>query len=309
MPDSKILLAGDVHGNCSFVITLLDQAKAHGCDRIVQVGDWGAWEHEAAGRKFVADVERHAAKRGIRIWWLDGNHDNTALTLELHPERDEDGFHIVTDHVRYIPRGHRWTWNGVRFAAFGGAYSVDKQWRLDLEKRRKGPGTLWFPGEEMTDEEFERLLESDPTFVDVLLSHDKPWRSEPEWNRKGLLECRPNQERIQRAAEVLTPRLLVHGHLHFRYTDRIRVGGGWCRVEGLAADPEAMGRDYAKGASWMVLDLDEPFEDHHLTLDEWLDDVRANAEARRLESAAVDDPDEIRRRLAELEAPKGDRNA
>lgn len=259
MSDSRILLAGDVHGNCSFVISLLDQARNHGCDRIVQVGDWGAWEHEPDGLKFVRDVEKHAAKRGIGIWWLDGNHDNTRLTLKLHPDRDDEGFHIVTDHVRYIPRGHRWTWNGVRFAAFGGAYSVDKEWRIEREQKRSKPGTLWFPEEQMTDAEFYRLL-ADPTSVDVLLSHDKPLGSRPDWNHKDLPGCLPNQERIQSAAMVLTPKLLVHGHLHYRYTDQIRVGGDWCRVEGLAADPDAMGYDYVKGESWMVLDLEKGLE-------------------------------------------------
>lgn len=257
MTESRILLAGDVHGNRAFVISLLDQARNLDCDRIVQLGDWGAWEHVPDGREFVRDVERHAAKRGVTILWLDGNHDNLRLALDLHPERDDEGFHIVTEHVRHIPRGHRWTWGGVRFAAFGGAYSVDKQWRLDLEERRGGPGTLWFPGEEMTDEEFNGLLDADPTPVGVLLAHDKPRASNPSWNRKDLPACRPNQERVQAAAEALRPRLLAHGHLHHRYTDRIRVGGGWCRVEGLAADPDAMGRDYEKGGSWTVLDLDD----------------------------------------------------
>lgn len=260
MPDSRILLAGDVHGNCSFVISLLDQARSQGCNRIVQLGDWGAWEHVPDGLKFVRDVERHAAKRGITIWWLDGNHDNLAETLRRHPDRDDEGFHIVSPHVRYIPRGHRWTWHGMRFAAYGGAYSVDKQWRLDLEKQRRAPGTVWFPGEEMTDEEADQLLVADPATVDVLLTHDKPRDSRPDWNRKDIPGCWPNQDRIQAVARTLLPRLLVHGHLHYRYTDRIRVGGGWCRVEGLAADPDAMGREYVKGESWMVLDLVEELE-------------------------------------------------
>src|SRR6184192_62201 len=188
MTDSRILLAGDVHGNCSFVISLLDQARNKGCDRILQLGDWGAWEHQADGRKFVRDVEKHVAKRGIQILWLDGNHDNTRLTLELHPERDDEGFHVVTDHVRYIPRGHRWTWGGMRFVALGGAYSVDKQWRVNEERKRRAPGTLWFPEEEMTDTEFYRHL-AGPSPVDVLLAHDKPRAANPDWNRKDLPEC------------------------------------------------------------------------------------------------------------------------
>lgn len=256
MPDSRLLLAGDVHGNCSFVISLLDQARNHGCDRIVQLGDWGAWEHTADGREFVRDVEKHAAKRGIRIYWLDGNHDNTALTLKLHPDRDDEGFHVVTDHVRYIPRGHYWTWSGVRFAAFGGAYSIDKAWRLNQEKQRHAPGTLWFPEEEMTDLEFGALLGTHNSPVDVLLTHDKPRSASLGPAFKDLPECWPNQDRVQAAAVRLKPRLLVHGHLHRRYSFNIHVGDGrWCQVEGLAADPEAMGRHYVKGDSWLVLDL------------------------------------------------------
>lgn len=258
---ARILLAGDAHGNCSFVITLLDRAKNEGCEKIIALGDFGFWEHTPDGRKFLKDVEKHAAKRGITVLALDGNHDKSSLTLELHPDRDDEGFHIVSDHVRYIPRGHRWTWRGKRFAAYGGAYSVDKQWRLDLEKRRKGPRTLWFPEEEMTEEEVNQLLDSDPSTVDVLLTHDKPRASQPDWNRKDIPECWPNQDRIQLVARTLQPRLLVHGHLHYRYTDQIRVGGDWCRVEGLAADPDAMGREYVKGASWMLLDLDKGLED------------------------------------------------
>lgn len=262
MTAARVLLAGDVHGNCSFVISLLDQARNKGCGRIVQVGDWGAWEHVPDGRKFVRDVEKHAAKRGITIFWLDGNHDKTSLTLKLYQDRDLEGFHVVSPHVRYIPRGYRWSWDGVRFAAFGGAYSVDKAWRLDLEKRRKGPGTLWFPEEEMSDAEFYDLLGEDPDPVDVLLAHDKPRASNPRWNRKDLPECWPNQDRIGMAALALEPKLLVHGHLHYRYTDRIRLlSESWCRVEGLAADPAAMGREYVKGESWMVLDLNEGLQD------------------------------------------------
>jgi predicted phosphodiesterase len=259
---ARVLLAGDVHGNTSFVTTLLDHARNQDCPRIVALGDWGAWEHTPDGRKFVRDVEKHAAKRGITIWWLDGNHDKSSLTLELHPDRDPEGFHVVGEHVRHIPRGHRWEWDGVRFAAFGGAYSVDKQWRVDLEKRRKGPGTLWFPEEEMTDDEFGPLLGDDPEPVDVLLAHDKPRAANPQWNRKDIPECWPNQDRIQAAAVALKPKLLVHGHLHYRYSDRILIGDDqWCRVEGLAADPDAMGREYFKGESWMVLDLAEVLGD------------------------------------------------
>ena len=41
----RILLAGDTHGNTTHVRYLIDVAVDQGCDRIFQLGDFGAWEH------------------------------------------------------------------------------------------------------------------------------------------------------------------------------------------------------------------------------------------------------------------------
>ena len=91
----------------------------------------------------------------------------------------------------------------------------------------------------------------------MLLTHDKPRLSNPTWNRKDLPECWPNQDRIQRIVDALAPRLVVHGHLHHRYTDFMsNTDGAPIRVEGLAADPEASERStYDKHDSWLVLSL------------------------------------------------------
>jgi hypothetical protein len=114
----------------------------------------------------------------------------------------------------------------------------------------------------MTDEDLDLILLTGQTALgvplDVLLTHDRPRSSSPGWNRKDLPECWPNQDRIERAIQQLQPRYLFHGHLHFRYSQEILIGDDrWCSVEGLAADPEAMGRDYVRGHSWMVIDTDE----------------------------------------------------
>jgi predicted phosphodiesterase len=271
----EILLVGDVHGNTNHAMSLLAAARREGCDRLFALGDFGAWEHTPAGVRYFDLVARAARKQGVVVYFLDGNHDKTSLLLELYGDhRDEEGFLVCRDGLRYAPRGHRWTWDGTRFAAFGGAYSVDKEWRLvaeaelawKAERRRTRfgsshepatAGTLWFPEEEMTDEEVDRLLAADPSPIDVLLTHDKPRASKPAWNRKDLPECWPNQDRIQRVVTTLTPRLVVHGHLHHRYTDEISNGtAAPTRVEGLAADPWAAERPgYDKSDSWLVLTL------------------------------------------------------
>lgn len=271
--DMRILLAGDTHGNTSHALYLLHIAHRHDITHIVQLGDFGAWEHTPDGRAFFDNVNKHAARLGVTMYWLDGNHDKTSLVLAMYGDQpDDEGFLACREHVRYAPRGHRWTWAGVRFIALGGAYSVDKGWRIQAERAKTlkmerraarygstpgdASGTLWFPEEELTDAQLDAAL-ADPTPVDVMLTHDKPRASNPRWNRKDLSECWPNQDRIQRAVTVLRPRLLVHGHLHFPYRDQIRSSGdSWTTVVGLDADPSAAERaSYRKEDSWEVLRL------------------------------------------------------
>lgn len=292
----KVLLVGDTHGityldgwlagrmswNAAdpFIEYYFDRALDNGCDRIFQLGDFGFWEHFADGVKYVDMVEAAAVKSGVDFYCLDGNHDKTSLVLEQYHDRDDDGFIMVRPHVHYAPRGHRWEWEERKFMALGGAYSVDKGWRVDSERKRaykldrenhfrvlaghdivpfEAEGILWFPEEEITDEELQAILTASDEPLDVLLTHDKPRQSSPGWNRKDLPECYPNQDRISAVVRKFTPHLLAHGHLHYRYTDVIRCGddGYYTRVEGLTCDPVA--GDHLPGYdvtdSWLVLDV------------------------------------------------------
>lgn len=254
----RVLFAGDTHGKIGTIKLILKEANRNDCDIIFQVGDFGYWEHSAEGVYYIDQVSHYALQYGIPIYFLDGNHDKTSLLLEKYDERDDDGFIRVRDYVKYSPRGHRWTWDGLAFASFGGAYSVDKHWRLHQEKKRSEQiakqntyrtsqnqksvdtsGTLWFPEEEMTDIDMDEFLKDDSP-VDIILAHDMPRGANPQWNRKNLEECWPNQDRLRKAVNTLQPRLYIHGHLHYCYLDRIICGDGpkYTMVQGLNADGE-----------------------------------------------------------------------
>jgi predicted phosphodiesterase len=262
----KILLAGDTHGDISHCQYLVLKALTNECDRVFILGDFGYWEHQKAGVRFLDQLNEYASGLDVPVYFLDGNHDKTSLLMDRYGDlRDEEGFVIVRPHVLYAPRGHRWTWdNGVRFIALGGAYSVDKDWRLQQEELYPDewpPESLWFPEEEMSDEDMDHFLE-DRTQVDVMLAHDKPRSSSPKWNRKDLLECLPNQDRMQRAMRALRPKAYFHGHLHYFYTDEVWYGHDGptqdmvtTKVMGLLCNPEAGDSTYVnKSLSWQVLD-------------------------------------------------------
>lgn len=243
----SLLVAGDTHGDPQHIVYLFKEAvENQNVDAIFQVGDFGYWEHERDGGAFLDVVSDMATLNNMPFYFIDGNHENHELLRARYGPGGPDhkptpeGFWEIRPGLYYVPRGTRWVWNGKHIMGLGGAYSVDKGYRLAREGGyvceewgwtarhvakfgAKGPKTMWWPEEELNDEELEFALK-DPTPLDVLFTHDKPRASNPTWNRKEFPECYPNQDKIQTVVRTLTPRLLIHGHLHFRYEDAIRAG-------------------------------------------------------------------------------------
>lgn len=244
----RLLVAGDVHGDAAWFDALCRRAAKHGCDAVLQLGDFGFWPHLPGGAKFPRRVAACATKFDIDVYWIDGNHENHAALRALGA--GEDGRIDIADRCWYLPRGHRWTWHGVRFGALGGAFSID--WR----SRR--PGRSWWPEEVTTAEDVETLGSG---ALDVLVAHDAP-AGVP---LQGLAlpdvdQVRSDEVRalVASAVKATTPKLVLHGHWHRRHSFDLTwpVGGSgaleWAhtQVEGLASNVEHDHR------AWGVLDLD-----------------------------------------------------
>lgn len=64
----RVLFAGDTHGNVPFCRYLAKQAaRLVGADRVLQVGDFGFWEHEKNGVKFRDLVSEAATRTGVPL--------------------------------------------------------------------------------------------------------------------------------------------------------------------------------------------------------------------------------------------------
>lgn len=259
----RILLAGDTHANTEHVKYLVGVAKEQDCDRIFQVGDFGYFESETWGLEYLEHINHAAEQAGIVIYFLRGNHDNIRLLLENYQDdADHEGFLMVRSNILFAPDGHCWEWDGKRFIVFGGAYSVDKAYRLAQERydtEHYGVDmseTQWFSDEEMTSEAVRNAIVAAPNTVDFMFTHDKPRMSNPKWNRKNIEECWANQNRIQEAVDALKPHLLVHGHLHYRYDDQILGPHGKTQVLGLQSEPWGAGTHLSSKDSWYVLDTE-----------------------------------------------------
>lgn len=226
----RILVVGDVHGNTAFMRTAILRAAKRGISTILQVGDFGYWPHTKSGEKFLKDLERAAAEHGVTVWWIDGNHENHEwLGLK---NRAEDGTVQVSEHCRYLPRGHRWEWNGVRFGALGGAFSID--WRLRV------PMVSWWPQEVVHLRDIEHLG-TEP--LDVLVTHDHPAGIDlpSGFSLRATDQAMSDQQRLMlhEAVDQTNPRLVLHGHWHYRYTSLLRRDNQPpVLIEGLGCDSD-----------------------------------------------------------------------
>ena len=245
---NRLLVAGDVHGNSGWLEVLFRSAVAHGCNAILQLGDFGFWPHQPGGSRYLHRVSKYADRSGVVVFWIDGNHENHDALRLLTPSAD--GFVDVARGCRHAPRGLRWTWRGVRFGALGGAFSID--WRDRV------PGRSWWPDEVTTAADVERL---GGAALDVLLTHDAPAGVPlggvrlPDADQVRTDEVRAL---LAEAVKATSPRLVLHGHWHRRYSYEltwpaaVEGGAGWraTQVEGLASDVERDAR------AWGVLDLE-----------------------------------------------------
>lgn len=267
----RVLMVGDLHGRIVHAQYVVQTAYRQKCMKVVQLGDFGYWAHTKPGEEFLQRLDQFCNIRGVTFYWVDGNHDNVEHLLQHYTERDHEGFIKIGDYIRYAPRGHRWTWDGSRFIALGGAYSVDKDDRISDERAKEKiegvpeyslTGHYWFPGEEMTDLEMAAILQNTEP-VDVMLAHDMPRGSDPSWNRKAYLECLANQDRLKWAVRTLTPKYYFHGHLHFWYKYPLMYSGPdgqaqMTAVTGLQCDVEnAVTPGYHREQSWQVFDTKE----------------------------------------------------
>jgi predicted phosphodiesterase len=249
---SRLLIAGDTHGNLDWIRTLSKLAARHGCAGVVQLGDFGFWpdQHELrANNKLVINDRWLSAVAGTaefhNVWWcvIDGNHDAHELARDAFPA-DGNGVRPIRDGVLdWADRGAVWEWCGVRFGALGGAVSIDQEWRTE--------GLSWWASEAITDSEVDALIErAGPQGVDVLLTHDAPLLPDgipPLSNETKRASCDHSTGQILRAADALDPKILLHGHYHKRYSGLY----GSTRLEGLASDEQSS----RHGESWVILEL------------------------------------------------------
>lgn len=226
---TEYLIVGDVHGDLSFTSKMNAMAKANDIETILQVGDFGIWDHYADGVDFLDALNDEAERFGVQWFFVPGNHENYDRLewYEANAEKTLSGFTKIRDNIFYTGKVNKWVWDGVVFKAVGGAHSIDKAWRTPLKS--------WWPQETLNDNEFAESEALGPT--DVLLTHDCPTYAPFKHRLKNDPESHIHRQKIDEVVKHSQATVHFHGHMHDWYDYASPWGG---KIYGLECNDNAM---------------------------------------------------------------------
>lgn len=224
----QIAFCGDWHANRQFALDMLDSFNRYGIKAIVQLGDFG-YKYKT---NYLNDMQKKLEEYDMYLFFVDGNHEEFP---KLYSYPIIDGVRPLRDRIVHLPRGLRWTWNGHKFLALGGAPSIDKDHRV--------VGKSWWIEEQISFNEADRAMQGGT--VDVMLTHDCPTGVDIPgitktaaygWPEHALKVSEAHRDLVRMVVDEVKPKKLLHGHYHRRY-DGLLVGEDYkTEIVGLDAD-------------------------------------------------------------------------
>ena len=211
-----IYFYGDIHGNVQSLIDAMEHNHVDPNDTIVLLGDVGLnyYGNNHGDRRQKKKLE----KTGVNFLCIHGNHERRPATLPYyHTAQWRGGDVFVEDefpHLYFAKDGEVFDLDGPKAIVMGGAYSVDKYYRLMR-------GLDWFPDEQPSAEikaDVENRLEKLGWTIDVVLSHTCPAKYIPfEAFLPGLDQStvdRSTEEWLDEIEDRLAYSVWFCGHWH-----------------------------------------------------------------------------------------------
>lgn len=221
---NRFFLTGDTHGDFSRFKNYDEEIQKDEHTAIIILGDAGLnWTLD----EYDAQVKNFLSKRyKFRIYCVRGNHEarpQNVHGMKLVYDEDVGGEVYIQDkwpNIRYFKDFGLYLIDGLEVAVVGGAYSVDKWYRLDR-------GAIWYEDEQLTDQEMlDCTVEFTGAEVDVVLTHTCP----VTWEPTDLFLNGIDQSRIDKSMELFLEELAkcfgwkvwCFGHYH---ADRLERPG------------------------------------------------------------------------------------
>lgn len=169
-----IYYTGDIHGSAKGIIAFAQHYELTESDIIVILGDVGANYYGNRRDWYCKDA---LAKIKPTVFCIHGNHERRPDTLAGYKQKEWNGglvwYEDEYPNLLFARDGDIFTMEGTRHLVIGGAYSVDKYYRLEND-------LLWF-ADEQPSAEIKTYVEDQiaKNRIDIVLSHTCPYKYEP----------------------------------------------------------------------------------------------------------------------------------
>lgn len=171
-----IYLTGDTHGDVSRIEEFCKQYETDRDDILIILGDAGI--NYDGGRRDRA-VKQFLKELPITLFCIHGNHEQRPYTIDGYKETLWRGGIVYLEeeypNLLFAKDGEIFDLDGQKAIVIGGAYSIDKEYRLAY-------GYGWWSDEQPSDDVkqyVERQLDRLGWKVDLVLSHTTPLKYEP----------------------------------------------------------------------------------------------------------------------------------
>ena len=180
------IVTGDTHG------------RVHG--RIVEIANkYPEYKPEETGIIILGDVglnyylsrtekknKKIINESGYTLFCIRGNHERRPEDVPgmttIYDSEVKNNLWIEEDfpNIKYLKDGYEYNFGGYHCLILGGAYSIDKWWRLQQAAARGESFSGWFENEQLNEEEREAILEEVWNCdYDFVFSHTAPISWEP----------------------------------------------------------------------------------------------------------------------------------
>ena len=169
-----IFYTGDIHGNNTDILEFCKMHELIDSDVVVLLGDVGANYYTG---KRDRKMKEAFAKVAPTFLCIHGNHEMRPDTIDTYKQKEWNNgivwYEEEFPNLLFAKDGEIYEIEGIRHIAIGGAYSVDKYYRITL-------GNGWW-ADEQPSEDTKAYVEKQLAMneIDVILSHTCPYKYEP----------------------------------------------------------------------------------------------------------------------------------
>lgn len=197
------ILTGDCHGKVSERLDNIKENLEYKENELALIilGDVGLnfW-----GNKTDKKNKKKCEEYGIYLYCIRGNHEmrptDVAGMITLFDENVNGLVYMEEEypHIRYMLDGGSYVIDGYNVLTIGGAYSVDKKWRIANAKANGRSFSGWFWNEQLDDFEREKIIEYiRGNHYDFVFSHTCPY----EWMPIDLFLPMIDQSSVDKTME------------------------------------------------------------------------------------------------------------